>query len=179
MKKKLTQKRLRELLDYNPETGIFTWRVKKAPRLKIGEEAGWIGDRYRQIGIDRNLYSASRLAWLYMEGFLPEGIEVDHIDRVKSNNKWENLRLISHACNAKNIGLKSHNVTGVNGVCFDKARNAWLVQMQHNGERVVRKRFKTKIDAIICRWESEKEYNWQDCNTTSSAYLYLKERGLV
>ena len=178
LKEKLNQARLKELLHYDPETGVFTWKVRKAPWLRIGSIAGWQGDRYRQIRIDNSLYSASRLAWLYIEGYFPE-YEVDHIDTIKSNNKWENLRVLTHACNTKNIFLKSNNTSGVNGVCWDCDREKWLAQLKNDGTRVLFKRFSNKIDAITSRWEAEKKYNWPNCQTNSSAYLYLKERGLA
>lgn len=85
----LTQKRLKELLKYNPDSGAFRWRVSWT-RTRL--PAGCIhSDGYRRIEIDGRRYLASRLAWLYMKGRMPENF-VDHINRIRDDNRWANLR---------------------------------------------------------------------------------------
>ena len=117
---KLTQKRLKELLHYDPSTGIFTWLVALSKKVKIGDIAGHIDSKgYRHIGVDCDVYRASRLAWLYMEGYFPEH-EVDHEDRVRHNDRWKNLRHLTHSCNLKNRGVNSNNTSGITGVNWDK-----------------------------------------------------------
>ena len=82
----LTQSRLKELLHYNPETGIFTWLVSKKG-VKIGNIAGSVNSiGYRYISVDRILYKASRLAWLFIEGYFPEN-DVDHINRIRDDDR--------------------------------------------------------------------------------------------
>ena len=120
-KKKLTQKRLKELLHYDPETGIFT-RIKKV-RGGLGEnpnEAGSIKTKhdYRIIGIDNKSYKASRLAFLYMEGYFPENI-VDHKNRIKSDDRYKNLRQVTQQCNVKNCSIRKNNKSGVSGVFWE------------------------------------------------------------
>ena len=90
MNKKLTQKKLKKILKYNSETGVFTWLVSKSGiKRKL---AGSIDrEGYRRIGIEGKNYSASRLVWLYMEGYFPE-YQIDHINRIKNDDRWENLR---------------------------------------------------------------------------------------
>jgi hypothetical protein len=93
----LTQERLRDRLDYDPATGIFTW--KKGSR--IGWEAGSLNlDGARQIQVDNRVYMASHLAFLWMEGYLPK--EVDHRDRQRDNNRWGNLREATRSQNCVN-----------------------------------------------------------------------------
>jgi hypothetical protein len=95
----LTQERLKEILDYNHETGIFTWKIEppNRPYLK-GKEAGcYDKDGYIQIRIKGIGYSAHHLAFLFMEGYLPEG-QVYHKDRIKDHNWWDNLREASNQC---------------------------------------------------------------------------------
>ena len=88
----ITQKHLKEILDYNTETGIWTWRVNQARRIKIGQRAGTIiSDGHRHIGISGKFYKAHRLAWLYMTGEFPKD-EIDHINGVPDDNRWCNLR---------------------------------------------------------------------------------------
>lgn len=88
----LTQERLKELLDYDPETGLFTWLVQYNSRTVVGNVAGCIDNNgRRKIQIGGNQYYGSRLAWLYMTGEWPVGL-IDHKDGDQANNAWNNLR---------------------------------------------------------------------------------------
>lgn len=91
MKNKLTQKRLKKLLYYNPDTGIFTWKINSRRSLKDAPAGNLHPSGYIRIGIDSKEYRAHRLAFLYMEGYIPEN-DVDHINRVRDDNRWKNLR---------------------------------------------------------------------------------------
>lgn len=95
----ITQERLKELLEYDPETGIFTNRVQRHLRGKIGEPTGKPNKLgYVFITLEKSTYHASRLAWLYMTGTWAEG-DVDHINRNRSDNRWANLQVLSHQDN--------------------------------------------------------------------------------
>jgi len=99
----LDQKRLQELLSYDPETGVWTWLVHK-PHSKMypGDVAGRIMDSgRRQIRIDYEYYYAARLAWLYMTGEWPQE-QIDHINQDKGNNRWVNLRKATQSQNSYN-----------------------------------------------------------------------------
>ena len=89
----LTAERARELLHYDPETGVFTWRVRVSSRKLAGSVAGgfFATVRYRRITVDRKTYREHRLAWLYSYGRFPEQ-DLDHIDCDPSNNRLANLR---------------------------------------------------------------------------------------
>lgn len=177
--KKLTQERLKELLHYDPKTGAFVWRHRILSQGRIsrlsGKVAGSVNKAtgYRQIGIDGKRYYASRLAWLYMEGYSPER-EVDHRDRIRHNDKWKNLRHVSHQCNLRNCKLSKNNKTGITGVIptpSGKKFEAYITV----GEKLIRLgRFATKLDAARARWNAEVKHGFPNCNTTSTAYLYLK-----
>lgn len=112
----ITQEELKEHLHYDPETGVFTWlkptsnRVKKGSIARNKDKAG-----YRIISIKCQQYKAHRLAWLYVYGEFPAGI-LDHINRVKSDNRISNLREASKAENAVNTGIRKNNTTGYTGV---------------------------------------------------------------
>jgi len=171
---KLTQERLKEVLDYNPETGIFTWKISKG-RKGVGHIAGNLKHTgYMQIRINKIDYQAHRLAWLYMEGYWPEN-EVDHIDRNPSNNKWGNLRETSRACNSRNRSISKNNTSGINGVSWYANDKLWVSQIKINYKRIYLGSFKNKIDAAKARWEAEKKYDFPNYCTESSAYLYIKE----
>lgn len=93
---------LRAMLHYDPDTGHFTWIRKVSRKVVVGERAGSLnGSGYRQIRIGGKIYSEQRLAFLYMTGDWPAG-QVDHKDRDRANNRWENLRVASNAQNSRN-----------------------------------------------------------------------------
>lgn len=176
--KKLTQSKLKEILSYNPCTGIFTWKEHRG-RVSKGEVAGCKEHHgYIVILIDKASYKAHRLAFLYMEGYTPEN-QVDHIDRDRSNNKWDNLRHVSVQCNVRNSGVKINNKSGVTGVTLDKKGMKWISFIGLNGKTIRIGRFEKFKDAVRSRWEAEKQYNFPGCNTTSSAYEYLKNNELI
>lgn len=115
---RVTQERLKELLHYDPETGIFIWKVNLGNKLCKGKVAGNKDqDQGIRIKIDKvRKYPAHHLAWLYMTGFLPifPRNEVDHINRIRSDNSWKNLRLATRKQNSANRTGK-RKVRGVRG----------------------------------------------------------------
>ena len=116
----LTAERLRELVDYDPETGVFTWRKRRGGSARVGSVAGAASDGNRIIiSIYGIRHKAHRLAWLWMKGEWPE-CEIDHRDSDASNNRWLNLRLANRNQNQWNVGKIRSNSTGYKGVCFRK-----------------------------------------------------------
>lgn len=112
----LTQQRLKELLSYDPETGVFTWIAPASNRARKGMPAGHKSPAgYITIRIDRKLQMAHRLAWLYMTGTWPAQ-QVDHRNTRRDHNAWANLRLATHAENCRNAGISRNNTTGFKGV---------------------------------------------------------------
>lgn len=105
-KPQLTQERLMELFEYNPETGLFTRLVSTNNRVKAGDVAGSArADGYIKIRVDFDMHYAHRLAWLYMTGAWPTK-KIDHINGDKADNRWSNLRDVSTSTNAQNITPK-------------------------------------------------------------------------
>jgi hypothetical protein len=135
----MTQDKLKELLDYNSKTGLFTWKVYKKCVTK-GSLAGSIKNTgYLSIGIDYKIYSAHRLAWLYSYGVMPKSI--DHINGNKLDNRLENLRECNLSENSKNVKITKRNTSGVKGVNFDKYHKKWRAELYSNGKRVYLKYF--------------------------------------
>ena len=101
----MTQEELHQLLDYNPETGEFFWKSCPAKKIKFGQKAGSICKihGYVLIGIKKKQYRAHRLAWLYVHGKWPYP-EIDHINRVKTDNRIANLREADRSMNNLNRG---------------------------------------------------------------------------
>lgn len=112
----ITQQRLKEVLSYNPETGIFTWRVKTGKKVVVGASpTNQDSKGYLRVQIDGKRYPLHRLAWLYLYGYWPT--IVDHIDGDKHNNRGINLRQVTQRGNTQNIHTaRAHNATGLLGV---------------------------------------------------------------
>ena len=118
----LTQARLKELLHYDPETGAFTWRVDRTNGRRAGDLAGSTREGHITIGVEGTQYYAHRLAVLYMTGKWPKaGMHVDHINRQKADNRWCNLRVVSHSKNMRNRDCFS-------GV-YQNSRGRWSANM--------------------------------------------------
>lgn len=123
----ITKDRLFELLDYDPCTGVFAWKISRGNRKK-GSLAGCVcGEGYLCIGVDGNLYHAHTVAWVYMFGSKQKSLEIDHINQDKLDNRISNLRLVSKSANQKNKGLQKNNKSGVVGVHWSNKENKWRV----------------------------------------------------
>ena len=116
----MTQTRLMELLDYDPDTGIFINKVTRR-NATMGSTVGWMNKPggYLRARVEGKVYMLHRLAWLYVHGNLPL-IHIDHIDGDKLNNRIANLRLASRSENLRNRGKQSDNTSGWCGVSLNK-----------------------------------------------------------
>ena len=98
----LTAQRLRDLLHYDHETGIFTRLVQTSNSVRVGEKAGSLMKiGYVEFGLLGERFLAHRLAWLYMTGEWPPE-DIDHIDGFPTNNRFSNLRSVSRSINMQN-----------------------------------------------------------------------------
>jgi hypothetical protein len=143
----ITSERLRELLHYDTETGVFTWKVHRMKRV-AGKRAGCLAKHgYILIRVERVLYAAHRLAWLYMMGEWPDTI--DHIDGKRANNAWGNLRNGSQALNTQNIkAAQVNNESGRLGVWQDKScHSRYVAQIMVNGKAIRVGRFSSADEA--------------------------------
>ena len=121
----ITQARLKELLSYDPETGIFIWVVGRQGIDGVNEQAGTLHEGYRRIRVDGMCYRSHRLAWLYTYGSFPLN-QLDHIDHNRSNNAISNLRLADVEQNNRNASKHKKNSSGVTGVYWHKGKAiAW------------------------------------------------------
>ena len=130
----LTQERLKELLHYDPDTGVFTWlrRIAKY-RDQIGGIAGTSTPRgYINIQIRRKSYQAHRLAWLYVYGEWPAQ-QIDHINRTPSDNRITNLRDVSASVNRRNCRRPKNTSSVYKGVTRSRGRNKWVAQIVVDG----------------------------------------------
>lgn len=140
----VTVERLKELLAYDPVSGLFTWRTK----LK-GLVAGTLtSDGYVSIGLEGKRYYAHRLAWFYMTGVWPTE-EIDHRDRARSNNAWSNLRQASKSQN-------KHNRAGAKNIIPTKS-GKWLVYMKLEGQAKTFGTFACFGEAVRMRAQVKKD----------------------
>lgn len=129
----LTSKRLKEVFLYDDKTGKFTWLIKKAARINIGDVAGNKHIKgYWEICIDGKKYLAHRLAWLYMTGEWPKD-QIDHKNGNKLDNRFENLREADSQNQNYNLNISKKNTSGVKGVSFDIKKGKWRIQLKTNG----------------------------------------------
>jgi hypothetical protein len=144
----VTHDRLCEVIAYDPETGIFTWRGKPRLRRKlIGAPAGnrSAASRYIDIEIDQRRYQAHRLAWFYVHEEWPTGL-IDHINGDKADNRIANLRIATKSLNAANAKRPATNTSGHKGVYLRP--NGWRACIKINGRQRFLGHFKRKDDAI-------------------------------
>jgi hypothetical protein len=150
----LAQKRLKELLHYDPDTGLFT-RVKQVGRFNSGEVVGYSNGRgWLRVKIDGKHYKLHRLAFLYMEGeFPPE--EVDHKNRIRDDNRWCNLRHATRGKNNVNRLTKGNSDTGYRGVI--PSGRGYKAKIQCGGDIRYSITYDNPIDAYrqYCEWAQE------------------------
>ena len=133
----LNQELLRQLLEYNPVTGIFIWLVKRK-KMNPGDVAGHVNKKgYVKISINDKAYSAHRLAYLYMMGEWPPEL-MDHRDGNKTNNRWSNIRPATPLVNAQNVHrVSKRSKLGILGVSPpQKGRRRFKASIQHLGAAI-------------------------------------------
>lgn len=125
---------LPEILSYDPDTGIFHWRNGNGRNVNPGDIAGWLNScDYRCITIGYKQYLAHRLAWFWCYGEFPaKGLDVDHINQVKDDNRFCNLRLATRTQNKQNGHIYSNNTTGFKGVSYDHRRMRFTSNIRVN-----------------------------------------------
>ncbi|EOJ0063283.1 TPA: HNH endonuclease signature motif containing protein [Pseudomonas aeruginosa] len=156
----LTAQRLQEVVIYEPETGLFTWRQTLSNRAITGRQAGTIDARgYLVIKIDGKRHQANRLAWIYVHGRLPNGV-VDHFDGVLTNNRISNLREVPQSTNTKNNKVSKNNTSGHPGVYLNKRTGRWYAQIWDSMKCIHLGNFIDKADAVAARKLAEERLGY-------------------
>lgn len=163
---KITQKELKLLLTYSPMTGKFVWNVSRRGHAKKGAFAGTLSlkDGYIYLKVSQRRYVAHRLAFLYMTGTWPKD-KMDHINHVRNDNRWENLRECSSSQNNSNrvpVGGSSR----YKGVCIDK-NNKWLARVTLNNKTAY-------VGHYDCEHEAALAYN-KKASELHGEFAYLNE----
>jgi hypothetical protein len=168
----LNKEIIRELLDYNPSTGLLVWRSRerrwfptdRSWKVWNSTHAGKVAGSYDSHGyvlvrIFKKLYLAHRLIILWMTGSMPAR-SVDHINHKRDDNRWSNLRVVSALENSKNQSLSANNTSGFVGVCRSKKDGKWDARISSNGTRICLGRYAEKADAIAARKAAEREFGY-------------------
>lgn len=138
----VSHERLLSVLRYDPDSGIFTWLQQTSVRVNVGDVAGNTSkEGYRRIFIDGDSYQAHRLAFFYMTKRWPSRF-IDHINAVRDDNRWINIREATDALNSENQRrAKSNSVTGFLGVT--PIRNIFIARIRVSGKTYHIGTFKT------------------------------------
>jgi hypothetical protein len=157
---KLTHDRLKALVDYNPDTGIFTRLIATSPNTKVGEK---VGTRHRTgyeyAMLDYETFATHRLAWFYVYGVMPT-YDIDHINGDKTNNRISNLRDVKFKTNMQNeVKARKTNKSGYLGVHWRKERCKWVAQLMVNGKHKRFGSFDTPEQAYKAYLEAKRKYH--------------------
>lgn len=151
-----------EILHYDPDTGVFTWLVKRGA-VNAGEVAGTFrkhdGKTYVLIGVNGKRLRAHRLAFLYMNGSMPK-LLCDHINGDGTDNRWCNLREVDFVNNNRNMRLRADNSSGTAGVYWNKKDKRWQVAIKVGKKRGYIGQYKTLEEAVTARKNAEREHGF-------------------
>ncbi len=158
----ITAETVRELLDYDPEIGFFTWKPRGIPKFDnrfAGRRAG-AQSRYEGIMINHKRYSAHRLAWFHYYGEWPD--HIDHIDGDGLNNRIANLRSVTNTVNSRNQRMHSTNTSGFNGVYLTKNGDRWWASIKVDGKQIGLGTFENIADAAEARKAADIKYGFTE-----------------
>jgi len=156
----LTQSKIKELLDYNQETGIFTRAKRTTNSINIGDIAGTKTKKgYIRIRVADGLYMAHRLAWLYVIGVWPK-YQVDHENHIRDDNRWVNLSAATNQENSKNMSLSKRSTSGVCGVVWHKNHRKWQTYIAYNDKKIHLGYFGDFFEACCSRFSANNKYGY-------------------
>jgi len=141
-------------VDYRPETGEF-FRKTKGPGCIGGIGARMCTkparDGYYNLCVKQKRYLAHRAAWIIVNGLIPEGMQIDHIDHDRGNNRLNNLRLVTVLGNKKNESRRKDNKSGVTGVCWNDRAKKWQAYYYRNRKLISLGYYENKEHAAAAR----------------------------
>ena len=150
----LTIERLREVLDYCPGTGLFTWKVNRGP-VKAGDLAGSADTHgYRHITVNGKIFLAHRLSFFYVYERWPDG-DIDHKNGIKTDNRILNLREATVSKNMQNRKINKNASSPCKGVCWLNRSRRWVAQIQISSVKIHLGQFIRLEDAIAARKAAE------------------------
>lgn len=177
---KLTQELVRELFDYDQETGVLTWKDRVNKGLNVpcqhnGKIAGGIdSEGYIAVGVENKTYRAHRIIWLWWYGYFPKN-DIDHVDRVRHHNWLKNLRESSRKFNNQNSVNPRNNTSGVKGVTWKSNPKLWAAQISIDNKSKHIGYFKDFDDAVCARLATEQCLGWANCDSSSPAFQHVQK----
>jgi len=145
-------------LNYNKDTGIFTWLKDGTRGVKAGDIAGSkTKDGYIKLSVGGKKILAHRVAWLLVYGEFAQG-NLDHINRNKSDNRIKNLRLATYEQNAQNREKNSKNTSGYKGVTWHKRDKKWQAAITVKGKVLHLGYYSIPEDAFVAYVQASKKY---------------------
>ena len=181
-----TQARLRELFNYDPETGLLIWRDRPASDFANkaahhsyvsrcrGRPAGHVQQQgYRKITIVKDIFPAHRLVWLFVLGEwvqYPE-FEIDHVNGDRSDNRIQNLRKVTKSENQRNGSMRVTNTSGVNGVNWVKSKERWIARIWDGPRHVFLGQFTDLAAAAAARARAERDLGYHEGHGKAGRYL--------
>lgn len=176
--KGVNKETLNSLFIYDPESGLVTRRIFVNSRAKEGDVVGSMSaSGYLQVRIANSNYPLHRIIWVMIYGYMPENF-IDHINRVRDDNRLCNLREVSSYCNMRNASRQKRNRSGVTGVCWTKDE-VWQVTISDFNRSTYLGRFNVFTEAVCHRYAAEQCLSWNSCDANSTAYQYLKQQGFL
>lgn len=155
-----------ELFRYDYETGVLYWRRRVNSRVPKTLEAGTQrksnSDGCLNVSVNGRLYPVHRVVMLMCYGFYGEGLEVDHINHVRNDNRLFNLRFATRSENRKNQSVSSKNTSGVTGVYFSKSKKKYIAQIKVNRETIYLGIFDTLEGATEARRQADRKYKFNN-----------------
>jgi hypothetical protein len=156
MKQYPTPARLRELLQYDPGSGVVRWRVHRPP-VVAGDVAGCLDSKgYMMIGVDLTQQRLHRVIWALVTGKWPDH-EIDHRNGATADNRWRNLREATHKQNHENRDADSRSTSGFRGVSWDRPRQRWQARIEHHARVIRLGRHDNLLDAVAARMRAERD----------------------
>lgn len=178
----LTFEKAKELFSYDREMGIIKWNYRFNNKQRAGLVAGSQRkddtDGYIQISIKGKLYPAHRIAMLLSYGFYGDGLEVDHINHIRNDNRLSNLRFVTKSGNRRNQSRSSKNTSGVAGVYYYKAKRKYVAQIKVDGVNIYLGIFVTLEEATEVRKAAEIKYKF-NANHGNNEAMYVRKKTIA
>ena len=143
--------------------GVLKWKASDCKRIKPGEDAGCKRKNgYIYVNLDGKIKAAHRIVWEMHHGCIPDDMYIDHINHIRSDNRIENLRLVSRIDNARNSNKSKANRSGVTGVSWNGQKRRWRAQITIFNRSINLGNFIEFNDAVNARKEAEDFYGFHE-----------------
>lgn len=143
---------------YDQSTGKLYWKISKGSRSPKGSEAGYLdkSSGYVCVTLNGKIHRSHRIIWEMFNGPIPKGMQVDHVNHIRCDNRLVNLRLVTHKENGRNVSRQKNNTSGITGVHWDKNRGKWHAQIKLRGKVRSLGRFVDFFEACCARKSAER-----------------------